>query len=234
MNSDKEKAPTEICYAAEANQPTNGNEGESNNVTWGYGIASGGAVKWFKLLLLDDKDIGEEKHNSVQIRRARELLRRAGKTPVQAVADYLLFLWKHAIDSIEQELGESAVEGSPFRVVLTVPAVWTSKAVRRMRQAAIDAGILESRLAGETTLHFVSEPEAAALATFEDMKSRPNFQVVPRILNISIVPNRRFRRAILSSCVMREEELLYVALAKHLILLLRTALTHKHVGFDQL
>jgi hypothetical protein len=46
-----------------------------------------------------------------------------------------------------------------------------------MREAAKRAGILERRLAGETILQFVSEPEAAALASFEDFKNRPNFQV---------------------------------------------------------
>ena len=40
-----------------------------------------------------------------------------------------------------------------------------------MRQAALDAGILEPRLCSDTTLHFVSEPEAAALATLRDMKA---------------------------------------------------------------
>ncbi|KAF2193120.1 actin-like ATPase domain-containing protein [Zopfia rhizophila CBS 207.26] len=171
MNQDKEKAPTEIAYVSTPTSPTN-----NNNVTWGYGIPATEAVKWFKLLLLDEGDMKESHRKSPQIQRGRELLQRANKTPVQAVADYLRFLWNHALDSIKQELGEIAVEGYIFRVVITVPAVWPTKAVKRMTQAAMDAGILQPRLAGETTLHFVSEPEAAALATFEDMKTRPNFQ----------------------------------------------------------
>jgi hypothetical protein len=179
LNSDKEKAPTEICYtASDAEYTSTGKGGTLNEPTWGYGITSGEeAVKWFKLLLLDEKQMGDDTKDSAQILKARKLLKQAGKTPQQAVSDYLRFLWKHVIASIEQDMGEIAVGGTPFRVVLTVPAVWTTKAVKRMRQAAVDAGILANRLAGETTLHFVSEPEAAALATFQDLKSFPNFQV---------------------------------------------------------
>jgi hypothetical protein len=165
MNEDKEKAPTEIAYAS-----------EDGNATWGYGIPDTEAVKWFKLLLLDDDDMTPEQCRSPQIRRARELLRKADKTPVQAIADYLRFLFNHTLERMKQDLGESAVTGYAFRIVLTVPAVWPTKALKRMRQAALDGGLLKSRLAGETTLHFVSEPEAAALATFADMKARPNFR----------------------------------------------------------
>jgi hypothetical protein len=108
--------------------------------------------------------------------KAKQLLQNAGKTPIEAVADYLRLLWKHAIVNIARSFGEAAVEGLPIRVVCTVPAVWTTDAVRKMREAAKEAGIMDDRLAGETTLDFVSEPEAAALATFDDLKSRPNFQ----------------------------------------------------------
>lgn len=119
----------------------------------------------------------EDIRNSPQIHHARDLLQQVGKTPTQAVADYLRSLWSHALVNIEEVMTQSVVEGIPFRVVLTVPAIWNHMAIRRMRQAAKDAGILDDRLCGETTLHFVSEPEAAALATFEDLRTRPNFQV---------------------------------------------------------
>lgn len=165
LNADKGKAPTKISYGQ-----------AEDDMTWGYGIGNTEAAEWFKLLLLDEGDMDEEKKKSPQIKRARTLLQRAGKSPVQAVADYLRLLWTHAIQNIEKDFGEATVEGLPFRVVLTVPAVWTQRAVNRMRQAAKEAGILWHRLAGKTTLDFVSEPEAAALATFDDLKTRPNFQ----------------------------------------------------------
>ena len=145
-------------------------------MTWGYGVENADAAEWFKLLLLDEDDLAEEKKNSPQIKKAKELLQKAGKTPVQAVGDYLRLLWNHAIANIEKDFGAVVVEGLRFQVVCTVPAVWTTRAVDRMRQAAKDAGITSDRLAGQTTLRFVSEPEAAALATLEDLKARPNFK----------------------------------------------------------
>lgn len=118
----------------------------------------------------------EEQHRSPQIQKAKALLREAGKTPVQAVADYLRLLWQHALSNMKRNLGEAMVEGLAFQVVCTVPAVWSTNAVNKMRTAAQDAGITTHRFAGATTLEFVSEPEAAALATFEDLKARPNIQ----------------------------------------------------------
>ncbi|KAF2267197.1 hypothetical protein CC78DRAFT_541863 [Lojkania enalia] len=176
QNFDKGKAPSKIAYGSSdlTSQP----DGKSSaHLTWGYGIREDETefVEWFKLLLLDENDLNEQHPDSQQIRRAKRLLQRAGKTAVRAVADYLQLLWHHTLRNIEKDLGEIAVEGLPFHVVLTVPAVWTARAVSRMRQAAKQAGILEERLAGETTLHFVSEPEAAAIATFDDLKVRPNF-----------------------------------------------------------
>jgi hypothetical protein len=164
-SADKGKAPTKMSYGK-------GYE----RTTWGYGVGDDEAVEWFKLLLLDDSDMDPKQRRSPQIIKAKQLLQNAGKTPVQAIADYLRLLWKHAITNIERSFGEAAVEGLPIRVVCTVPAVWTTEAVGKMRKAAKEAGIMDYRLAGETTLDFVSEPEAAALATFDDLKSRPNFQ----------------------------------------------------------
>lgn len=172
-SSDKGKAPTRISY-----EPTvhNGDE-YSPQITWGYGVGDDEAVEWFKLLLLDDANMDDKQKNSPQVKKAKNLLRKADKTPVQAVADYLRLLWTHTISNIEKAYGEATIEGLPFQVVCTVPAVWTTKAVNKMREAAKQARILDSRMAGETTLSFVSEPEAAALATFDDFKNRPNFQV---------------------------------------------------------
>ncbi|KAF2127837.1 actin-like ATPase domain-containing protein [Dothidotthia symphoricarpi CBS 119687] len=166
-SSDKGKAPTRISYE----------QSSSNEILWGYNVGDKEAVEWFKLLLLDEEEMDAKQRNSPQIKQAKELLRKAGKTAVQAVTDYLRLLWAHAVSNIEKAFGEATVEGLPFQIVCTVPAVWTTQAVNKMREAAKDAGILEHRIAGETTLNFVSEPEAAALATFDDLKARPNFQV---------------------------------------------------------
>ncbi|KAF1850457.1 uncharacterized protein K460DRAFT_422933 [Cucurbitaria berberidis CBS 394.84] len=178
QNSDKGKAPTRIAYGQPQPDCLVDISGDSapTQVTWGYGVEDTEVAEWFKLLLLDEDDLTEEKKHSPQIKKARKCLQKAGKTPVQAVGDYLRLLWNHAISNIEKDFGPVVVEGLQFQVVCTVPAVWTTRAVDRMRQAAKDAGIISDRLAGQTTLRFISEPEAAALATLEDLKARPNFK----------------------------------------------------------
>lgn len=172
--SDKGKAPTRVSYAPAVQK----NDGKGSTVTWGYGVSDNQeAIEWFKLLLLDDSDMDEKQKKSPHILKARSLLEKANKTPVQAVSDYLRLLWDHAITNIRKEAGEDFLRGLPFRVVCTVPAIWGNKAIGRMRQAASEAGILDYRTAiGETKLFFVSEPEAAALATFNNLQKRPNLQ----------------------------------------------------------
>jgi hypothetical protein len=178
QNVDKGKAPSRIAYGQiNCNRPANALEGtDSVKVNWGYGVEDTNAAEWFKFLLPDEEDQACEAKHSPQIEKARQLLRQAGKTPIQVVADYLRLLWNHAISNIEKDFGEVAVNGLQLHVVCTVPAVWTTRTINRMRQAAKDAGTLNDRLAGTTTLSFVSEPEAAALATLEDLRVRPNFK----------------------------------------------------------
>jgi hypothetical protein len=54
-----------------------------------------------------------------------------------------------------------------------------------MKQAARVSGILDDRSCGETTLRFISEPEAAALATIKDLSKRSTIKVKrPSILGI--------------------------------------------------
>ncbi|KAF3767179.1 hypothetical protein M406DRAFT_39951 [Cryphonectria parasitica EP155] len=68
-----------------------------------------------------------------------------------------------------ERLRDAMVNICRFNVVITVPAMWSLEAQMKMRTAAKMAGILSRRLAGETTLTLVAEPEAAALATLADM-----------------------------------------------------------------
>jgi molecular chaperone DnaK (HSP70) len=46
-----------------------------------------------------------------------------------------------------------------------------------MKQAAKTSGILDARSCGETKLRFISEPEAAALATIKDLSKRSTIKV---------------------------------------------------------
>ncbi|CVK95020.1 related to hsp70 protein [Fusarium proliferatum] len=159
--SDVEKAPTQLLY--------DNNKGTS----WGYSIpADKDALKWFKLLLLDSGDVPTDVAVSCQLRHARKLLDKKKRDPVEVIACYLRKIWNHAIDSIRRSVGTELLQKSQFHVVITLPAIWPPYAQQRMKQAASASGILDARSCGDTKLRFISEPEAAALATIKDLSKR--------------------------------------------------------------
>ncbi|KAI0023286.1 hypothetical protein F4780DRAFT_777062 [Xylariomycetidae sp. FL0641] len=165
-NSDRQKVPSRISYDDEG------------RITWGYNIpADAEPIQWFKLLLLKSDDLPSHLRGSPHVEYARAKLDKLDKTAVQVVGDYLKQLWKHIMEEIETEKGCFLIRRAQIRVVMTVPAIWKDYARDLMRQAAKDAGILESRPAGETTLSFVSEPEAAALATLPELDGREDLEV---------------------------------------------------------
>jgi len=129
-------------------------------------------LRWFKLLLLEDADLKPEFDNSKYIKEARETLKSLGKSAVDVVADYLKAIWQHTLKEMTRNDGPGAVEGQPFRVVITLPAIWPTYAQNRMYQAASQAGITARRHGGETKLDFYPEPEAAALAIMQDARGQ--------------------------------------------------------------
>ncbi|KAI5864716.1 hypothetical protein GGS23DRAFT_561506 [Durotheca rogersii] len=147
------KAPTELLY-------------QDGEVLWGYEVPPDDEpVRWFKLLLLKDEDLPPEMRKSKFILRAREVLRKTGKSAVDVVADYLRKLSQHTLETIQRSRDESEVDALRFHIVITVPAIWKGYARQAMQEAAEKAGLLNTRDAGPTTLAFAPEPEAAALAT---------------------------------------------------------------------
>ncbi|KAI1135666.1 hypothetical protein F5Y05DRAFT_416006 [Hypoxylon sp. FL0543] len=147
------KAPTELFY-------------ENDEVTWGYEVPSDSdPVRWFKLLLLKDEDLTADLKSSEFILRSRKMLRESEKTAVDAVADYLRGLWEHVHSEITKARGLGVVDALRFHVVITLPAIWKGYARQSMQEAVKKAGILNERDAGETTLSFAPEPEAAAFYT---------------------------------------------------------------------
>lgn len=168
--SDKEKVPSVIHYD------------DKGEISWGYSVpekASSLKFEWFKLCLLREGDIPKDIRNAAQIQAARKLLRESNKRVVDVISDYLRELWKHTITNIRRAVGGQLVDISKFKVVVTIPAIWPSYTQPRMIRALKKAGILESRIAGDTVLEFITEPEAAALATINDMctYSRPDMEV---------------------------------------------------------
>lgn len=168
MTSDVDKAPTTLLT-----------DDIYNETEWGYGIRSPEkAFKWFKLLLLNDGDVPEELKASEQLIKAKQTLLSSGHDAVYVVACYLRHLWCHALRCIEREKGVAEVDKCRFRIVLTVPAIWPPYATNRTRKAAEIAGMLDHRWGGETILDFISEPEAAAVATIGDMDKRSDIKVM--------------------------------------------------------
>ncbi|KAL7819007.1 hypothetical protein V8C26DRAFT_434149 [Trichoderma gracile] len=165
FNNDKEKAPTAISYT---------DQGEEAPL-WGYAAPIGeSTLKWFKLCLLDEEDIPQSLRGSAHIQTAKASLAKTGSHAVDVIGDYLRELWKYSLSFIERAEGASMVQLSAFRVVVTLPAIWPAYAQFRMREAIEKAGILGPRGVADTTLEFISEPEAAALATLKDMSDRPD------------------------------------------------------------
>jgi hypothetical protein len=164
---DKEKAPTVITY-----DPT------GKPSSWGYGLnPDDKPVKWFKVLLVDDSDKPHYLVDCEELTKVRRLMRDLNKERVEVIGDYLRCLWSYSLACIRRAVGNSLVESHRFTFVITMPAIWPAYARNRMREAVMLAGMLDKRAAGESSLHFIQEPEAAALATISDMSDRTDLQV---------------------------------------------------------
>lgn len=165
--SDEEKSPTLLKYGED--------EGQDE---WGYTVTSAkDAFRWFKLLLLDEKDVDPVIYNCSEFKEARRARDASGKSAVEIVSRYLQLLWNHAINDIQIAIGEDLIVKCRFNVVITLPAIWPHYAQQRMEQAAKIAGILVKRSCGTTLLHFISEPEAAALSTLGDQANKSTVEV---------------------------------------------------------
>lgn len=178
---DNPKVPSAIQFA-------------SDQSIWGNNVEQSAAntVEWFKLLLVDEDDLPEEVRSSGHIMKARDRLRELNMTCEDVIACYLEKFWKHSLEKVMTEVGVATVERSRFHVVVTLPAICEYHHIaidvteislilntgpdysrERMSQAVRAAGILEKREGvADTILTFVSEPEAAALATLKRIDGR--------------------------------------------------------------
>ncbi|KAI1758002.1 hypothetical protein F4782DRAFT_536687 [Xylaria castorea] len=165
-NSDRSKVPSKMHYD------------ENGELWWGFKIPAGAkTVEWFKLLLLNDADLKKHLKDSSHLHDAKQSLLRLEKTSIQLIGEYLKVLWDHVLEQISRAKGKDLINGMQFHIVLTVPAIWTDYARDRMCEAAGLAGIFKHRDAGKTSLSFISEPEAAAIATMPELEDRTDLQV---------------------------------------------------------
>lgn len=147
-----EKVPTEIKYDHE----------DANEFRWGFQIKEGEErQKWIKLELdgaetraacglasqYPDKDAAPPSYS---------------RTAEQMVTDYLKALCKHTVDILKHKFGEGAVNSTPFRYIVTVPAIWSDSAKAKTRRCAEQAGM-------GSVVQMISEPEAAAVYSLDMM-----------------------------------------------------------------
>ena len=161
---------------------------------WGYLVPRDSVpLRWFKLLLLEEKDVKEDLRDSEYLRDARRQLQRFDSDGViDVIADFLRELWAHALEEIKVQIDIDLLR---FRVALTVPAIWPQYAKQKMKEAAKRAGILAPRSIGETTLVLVEEPEAAAVATLLERKKFPEIAVSLDLHDpMQLVKNKSFFR----------------------------------------
>ncbi|KAL2687806.1 hypothetical protein Neosp_005375 [[Neocosmospora] mangrovei] len=139
---------------------------------WGYEVApSTKPMRWFKMLLLREEDMGNDTiQNAVYVREARQQLRKRKRSAETVVAAFLSKLWEHTLAQLRTRM---TLDALPFKVAITVPAIWPPYAEETMRRAAQAAGILECRHAGDTTLELIQEPEAAALSILLERRNLP-------------------------------------------------------------
>lgn len=164
-NSDCKKVPTRIKF-------------DSSGVRWGFQSPFDcETIAWFKLLLINEKDLPRDILNCSYYKAARTRQKEIGKSPVEIVASFLACLWQHSLQAIEGCLGEKFIKECRFHIVFTVPAIWPHYAHNLMREAAAKAQILRVRPCGITTLQFISEPEAAALAIVKELRKRISIKV---------------------------------------------------------
>jgi molecular chaperone DnaK (HSP70) len=134
-------------------------------------------LKWFKLLLLDSDHLPDHFRHAPNLIEAQAQMKEMNKSPVDVIADYLRLLWAHSLEQITRAVTTIVMDRVKLKVVVTMPAIWPLYARLRMKEAVKMAGIMDPRCAGETSLSFMSEPEAAALAALADVDEQTIIEV---------------------------------------------------------
>lgn len=136
---------------------------------WGFSVRPNMvSCAWTKLLLDGQSQI--TKHDDLELRNPLETgsLRlprgRVNKNAPEVCQDFLHEMYKHLLDRISAQIGESFLKATPMDCCLTVPAVWSDRAQDLTRAAAKAAGF-GSRPGDH--IYVISEPEAAAIATLK-------------------------------------------------------------------
>jgi hypothetical protein len=150
------QTPTCITGAADGGHPR-----------WGWQVSPDEeAFRWFKLALAHPEDLGADFQTSAALEDARRTRQARNMCPKQVAADYLRALWDSSLRQAARDLDTSVAQlgQATLHVVIGVPASWLPDAQLRLREAVAKAGIPGPRSHPQSTLEFLSEAEAAALA----------------------------------------------------------------------
>ncbi|KAI9271874.1 hypothetical protein BDA99DRAFT_569638 [Phascolomyces articulosus] len=168
------KVPTAAVYPRNSQQQSK-SFGRSSLYKWGYSAK--------KEMLKPDADKESILISRFKLHLDESLLHphlKNGLTVVETVADYLSALHEHTLDELSRSFAKN-YHPDTFRYCLTVPAVWTDKAKNLMRQAAIQAGLINPSDPSDRLI-LVSEPEAAALYCEETMSDQVQLKDNDRIM----------------------------------------------------
>ncbi|MCJ1301655.1 hypothetical protein MMC08_004456, partial [Hypocenomyce scalaris] len=144
------KVPTVISY-----DPYN-----NKSFTWGAQRHKNEIIEGIKLLL----DPDQEQPIYVPQSNTKNELKRLGKPPLEVAADYIGAIYQHARSRIETKVHLDYLHMCQKKFVVSVPAVWSDKAMDTTRKAA--------KMAGIHPITLIKEPEAAALYTLHVLQEK--------------------------------------------------------------
>lgn len=170
-NQSSWKVPTRVAYGKENPHKKNLNPPKlPSRDAWGFGVgADMVSCAWTKLLL--DSKSERMAHDDPYLQSAIDsgilhipdgAFRRA---PKEVCQDFLAQLYAHMVEQVSAQMGGDFLAATPMRCWLTVPASWSERAKMDTRAAAKLAGF--GSKSGDT-IDIITEPEAAAIATFKE------------------------------------------------------------------
>jgi hypothetical protein len=143
------------------------------------------AFRWFKLALVHPEYLGHGFQVSTVLNDERQLRGEEGVRPSELAAVYLRELWTSSLHRTAELLDTTADElvlSTPFHVVIGVPANWSPDTLFRLREAVNSAGIPGPCWRPQSTVEFLSEPEAATLAILQApllVRAGLNVRIIP-------------------------------------------------------
>ncbi|CAO1601112.1 hypothetical protein XANCAGTX0491_004776 [Xanthoria calcicola] len=144
------KVPTILSY--DPNQKT--------SFTWGAQKHKHAKIEGMKLLL----DPGQETPLYIPETNTAAELKKLGKPATDVVTDYITAIYRHALNRIETKIPAEYLKMCQKKFVVTVPAVWSAK--------AMNATLLAAKQAGIHPVSLIKEPEAAALYTLRTLRDK--------------------------------------------------------------